>query len=141
MIRQSIRLERADWLVTAFYDVVSSDSDIILSEMESMGCADDILDRASGLLEKGHPDTGLTFSNQGQSVMVICRATSAQEFANTLRHECRHLENHIGRTLGYDPYGEDIGYLAGEIQRQLWPVVKTFLCDCDCCRNKRYRRF
>lgn len=71
--------------------------------------------------------------------MVIACTSSADEFANSLQHEQRHLERHIAESIGIDPYSEDASYLAGDISAAMFPCAKKLLCDG--CRQKMLKKF
>lgn len=81
-------------------------------------------------------NTGFTYSNPdvGRSVVVIGKSTSPAEFVNTFAHELRHLTDDIVGAYHMELYGEGVGYLQGEIDRELADVVGMFICPQ--CRRK-----
>ncbi len=130
MIRQYIRLERANgWKITCFYAVTHYEVEEIMRSLESAGAGEDSLQTAYENLSSGSKNTGLCYSGNGMSVLVISVASSASEFCNSLFHEVHHLSTHIAESLGYDLMGEDVCYLAGEIAEEMFPVAKEFLCE------------
>lgn len=93
------------------------------------------LARAYDNLSSGNPDTGLCFSGDGESVLVISVTSSAEEFADSLAHEQHHLASQIGSALGWNLLGEDVCYLAGEIGRKMSAIASRYLCEC--CRHSQ----
>lgn len=129
MIRQEIHLERAHgWKVTCYYAVTHYETDEIIQRMMEAGANADSLARAYDNLSSGNPDTGLCFSGDGESVLVISVTSSAEEFADSLAHEQHHLASQIGSALGWNLLGEDVCYLAGEIGRKMSAIASRYLC-------------
>lgn len=134
MIRQTIYLERAHgWKVTAFYAVTHYEVDEIMRTLAEAGADDKSLDRAYENLSSGDLNTGLCYSGNGESVLVISCASSPAQFLNSLVHELHHLASHIASALGYNQKGEDACYIAGEAAEKMYPVANRFLCEH--CRN------
>ena len=75
-------------------------------------------------------NTGINYSNPdvGRSVVVIGKSTSQAEFINTFAHELRHLTDDVARAIGMDLRGEGVGYMQGEIARDLADILGSFLC-------------
>lgn len=134
MIRQRIYLPTEQWHVTAYYAVTHYDVDEIIRTMQDAGARDADLGRTYDNLSSSNLNTGLCYSGNHQSVLVISVASSPKQFFNSLFHEIHHLASHIGDRIGYDLQGEEVCYLAGEIAERMYPVVKEYLCEC--CRNK-----
>ncbi len=138
MIRQRFTLPGyGDWLVWAYYSVGHYYTDEIMAHLVEAGCRGENLEDAYRNLSSGHLNTGLTYSNLDthETVMVIARTSSAEEFVNSLDHERKHLEAHIAQALGLNPYGEKICYLSGEIGQKTFRVTAPLMCDC--CRQKQ----
>ncbi len=130
MIRQYLQLDHASgWRVTCYYAVTHYEVDEIMQRLEEAGAKSDNLQRAYENLSSGNPNTGLCYSGDGESVLVISVASSARQFADSLCHEQHHLANQIGNALGWDLLGEDVCYLAGEIGRKMSEVATRFLCE------------
>lgn len=135
MIRQTIHLERANgWRVTCYYAVTHYEVDEIMRALENAGCSGRNLQTAYENLSSGSQNTGLCFSGNGQSVLVIGVASSGQQFANSAFHEVHHLASQIAKDLGWDLMGEEVCYLAGEIGQQMHPIIAHYLCE-DCRRH------
>ena len=137
MIHRRIYIKKYDWAVDIFYAVTCYWTDRIMECLESIGCPDDILRSSYHNLMSCKLDTGLTYSNYNrrETVMVIGKTSSPGEFLNSFDHERKHLEAHIARAYGIDPYGEEIAYLSGDVAQMLVKDVQLFICDCE-----RHRR-
>lgn len=135
MIRQQFQLDRADgWKITCYYAVTHYGVEEILQTMERAGADDNSLDRAYENLSSGSLNTGLCYSSDGESVLVISCATSPAQFLNSLVHELHHLASHIASALGYDQKGEEACYIAGETAERMYKVANKFLCE-HCCEH------
>lgn len=135
MIRQTIHLRDWEWTIYAYYSVGHYYTEEIMEKLVSLGCRGRKLQRAYTNLSSGNLDTGLTYSNmlRRETVMVVGDASSGEEMFNSLLHEMRHVEEHILRASGVEPYGEPVAYLTGELGRQMYLCVGRLLCDC--CRQ------
>ena len=131
MIVQIIYLKKYDWLIKAFYEATSDDSDLILEELDQIDCEPRIYYDAAEMLENNHLDTGFTYtaSDMHTTFIVMMKSSCADEFQNTLDHEKGHDTQHIGYELNLDYEGEEIQYLQGEIGREMFKVAKRFMCD------------
>ncbi len=129
MIKQRIYLDKERWEVTVYYAVTHYEVEEIMSELVRVGCTGKNLDLAYENISSGNPNTGLCFSGDCQSVLVISVASSASQFCNSMFHEVYHLSSHIAERLGYDLMGEEVCYLSGEIAEKMFPVAKNFLCE------------
>lgn len=139
MIVQDFYIERYDWHVRVFYAVTTYWVGPIIRELRRIGCAREKLEMAYRNLSSGNLNTGLTYSNfeRRETVMVIAKTSSPEQFQNSFDHEKGHLCRHISQTFGIDPYGEEEQYLQGYIGQKMFPVAKKFLCEC--CRGELYR--
>ena len=90
-------------------------------ETKRMGCPDDVLHRAASRIED-YENSGFTFTNQEEhkSIIVINRPDSAEEFIDTYNHEKNHVEMHICKEFGIDPYSEKAAYLSGQLAKKLF---------------------
>ena len=138
MIRQRFDIEEYGWKVEVYYAVDCYYTDEIMGRLYDIGCRGDVLETAYRNLSSGKPDTGLTYSNYGtrQTVMVIGITSSPAEFQNSYDHERKHLEAHMAKALGIDPWGEEICYLSGNIGQKMFDKARLLLCDCECCKKQ-----
>lgn len=92
-----------------------------VSRLENLGCPDDVLHRAASRIED-YENSGFTFTNQEEhkSIIVINRPDSAEEFIDTYNHEKNHVEMHICKEFGIDPYSEKAAYLSGQLAKKLF---------------------
>lgn len=139
MIRQRIMLPKIGWQINAFYAVTRLNVDEVMRSLEGAGCEGKNLRTAYANLTKGDLNTGLCFTGNGLSVLVVSLTSSGGELANSLVHELHHLATQIGRELGYDLMGEEICYLAGDIAKEMYNVVGEYLCE-GCRGYGKYRR-
>lgn len=130
-------MECEDWQIVLFYAVTHFEVGEIMQTLEDAGCRGENLESAYQNLSSGNLNTGLCFSGDGVSVLVISVTSSKPQFLNSLVHESHHLATQIGSALGYDLLGEDMCYLAGKIAEKMYPVVSRYLCEC--CNNKKSR--
>ena len=139
MIVQDIYLPEYDWHCKVFYSVTTYWVEDILHDLKQIGCPRNNYKKASRNLNAGELNTGLTYSNSqiGESVMVIAKTSSADEFANSYDHEKGHLAKHIALAYDIDPYGEEFQYMSGDIAKKMFPIAKKFMCEC--CRKKIYK--
>ena len=139
MIVQDIFLPDYDWHCRVFYSVTTYWVEDILHDLKQIGCSGNKYKRASDNLRSGRLNTGLTYSNakMGESVMVIAKTSSADEFAHSYDHEKGHLAKHIALAYDIDPYGEEFQYMSGDIAKKMFPIAKKFMCEC--CRKKIYK--
>ena len=106
-------------------------------ELYRVGASEDVMTKAYENMTSCSLDTGLCFSNPTvrESVLVIAKTSSAAEFFNSYEHEYQHLKGHIATALGFDPNGEEVAYMSGELAREVFPKIRHLLCDC--CRHKK----
>lgn len=130
MIRQTIYLERAgDWKVTCYYAVTHYEVDEIMRTLAEAGADEKSLERAYDNLSSGNLNTGLCYSGDGESVLVISVASCGEQFCNSVFHEVHHLATQIATTLGINLKGEEVCYLAGEIGQKMHPIIAHYLCE------------
>lgn len=138
MVKQEIYIEKYDWTIYAFYHSTHYDIDDIMECLWCVGCDSSTAKRAYKNLCEDSLDMGFCYSNykERKSVFVVGKTSSAAEFANSWHHELSHLQAHIAEAYNLDPLGEPIAYLTGDIAMEMFPKIKTFLCDS--CRRKIY---
>lgn len=129
MIKQTFHIDNEDWDVIAFYAVTHLDVEEIMHCLELAGCTGDNSDRAYKNLSKGANNTGLCYSGNHISVLVVSVTSSPQQFFNSLAHEIHHLSTHIADEVGYDYKSEEVCYLAGEIAENMFYIASKFLCE------------
>lgn len=130
MLKQTMYIPNYDWEVTVYYNNICIDC--IISSLRAIGCKGDKLYEIVDFLEQDKINTGCIYSNnrKHQSVIVIGRSSNLGEFINTIEHEKNHLEMHICKSLGIDPYSEDAAVLSGYIsQLFLDKALSTIITD------------
>lgn len=139
MIRQTIQIERLGWKIHIYYGVDKSFTEDIIDEMIALECNMRLLEKAWNNLSSGELNTGLTYTNvdQHSSLVVISQTTSPANFLNTLIHEVMHVVQHICGKIDIDIYSEEACYLGGDISQAMYEVASVFLCECECCENRK----
>ena len=117
-----------DWGVLLCYDYSAIDQDQIWAILKAFGLSDEKAEIALDTLS--YQNTGMTLTSfpDMMTVMFIGRATSDEEWFNTLIHELRHTVDHIDDFYQVSLDSEPSAYLQGEIGRQLFPIIIQKLC-------------
>lgn len=115
ILKQTINIHKYDWKVIVYYNTVCLDC--IYNSLEEIGCTK--IDEILNFIEKGELNTGCIYSNyrEHKSVIVIGKANSFSEYLNTVEHEKNHLEMHICKAYGIDPFSEEAANLAGYLSQ------------------------
>lgn len=131
MIRQDFYIEEYGWHARIYYAVTTYWTERIANDLWDIGCRGSSLAKAIRSLQAGNMNTGITYSNfqDGETVMVISRTSSPEEFLNSWEHEKKHLARHIEQAYGIDPFGEEAAYLEGTIAQRMFPVARKFICE------------
>ena len=132
MIKQKIHLDNYDWDITMYYAIHGYYIDEIIDSLVDIGIRGEKLDKARELLEEGKINTGLTYVKNGRAVCVIGKASSANQYADSIQHELMHLAKFIGTAERLDPYGEEVCYIGGEIATKAWVKTKLLTSECGC---------
>lgn len=131
MKRLTIRLRENEWTIRIYWHSERGDAEEIVGEMLRLGCPTEFAKDAWENIASGKLNQGVTFSHFGrrQSVMVVGRGESAREEFNSLLHEMRHVNAHIGEADGMAPYGEEVCYLQGKLAEGVWEIVKELVME------------
>lgn len=131
-------IKQHDWIVKAYIDTTSDDADLILDELMSIGADMDVMRMAYKNLRSGKMNTGLTYASpwNRETVIVVSRASSAEEYFNSIVHEIAHAGVYTCDALRIDQKSEQAAYFQGGLARDLFPCIKGFLCEC--CRSKSH---
>lgn len=132
MTRQKFHLHRYGWIVYVYYDTTQEDAGEIYETLELIGCDKFDLDEAWENISSSKMNSGLTYSNfsNRESVMVIAKTTSAEEFAKSYRHEIGHLATHITSAFKLNLKGEVVQYIGDAILGKTWNIAKKQICEC-----------
>lgn len=132
MIRQKFTISRYGWIVYAFYNVLPNDASEIYDTLLEIGCDKFDLDDAWENLTSKELNSGLTYSNflNRESVIVISRVTSAEQFVKSWRHEIGHLATHIASAYKFNLKKEEVQYIGDDIVGETWWVVRDMICEC-----------
>lgn len=132
MMRQVFELSMLPWRVTVFYASTSYKVDEITDALMQIGCTGEHIETAIDNILSGNADTGLTYSNYSmrESVVVISKASSQDEYMNSIVHELHHLATHIATAYGIPLDSEEVCYIAGETGQKMYPYAIRLLCNC-----------
>jgi len=131
MIIQEFTVDRYDWLVRVFYLIDTFPLGEIIESLQELGCDEgEAYDTAESLELEGY-NVGATYSNmyKRESLVIIGKADSAEEFYDTFDHEKGHLVMHICIADSIDPFSEKFQYLSGEIAGSMFSAAKELLCE------------
>lgn len=129
MIIHQFEIPKYKWTVYAYYGAVPAYKDIIITQLEDMGCKEKYIRESLKIIGKEIPNTGFTYSNyfKRESVVVVSNCSDSEQFMNTLVHEARHLQQHIQDTFNLSDYTEDVYYLIGYIVQIMYNKSKPLL--------------
>lgn len=139
MIYQNTHIKKYNWTIHVFFNTTEKDAEVIMECLYNLGCRGNILKRAKSNLSSGEKNTGLTFSKNKNSCIVLGKTTDKENFANTLVHEIFHCAVHIADEYNIDTRSEEIAYIAGRLGAVMLPHASKFLCEC--CQNKKYKNY
>ena len=131
MIHKEIYIPEAEWLVHMYFALDTFYIDDIMENLYHIGCDGERARRAYENMIADKKNTGFTYSNyrNRESVMVVSKTTSAGEFFNTTVHELTHLASHIANACQYEPTGETIAYIIGDLAKEIYPDISHLLCE------------
>lgn len=134
MLYQEFDIPKYKWKVYAFYDTTFEDCEDVMECLYFLGCNGDTAKKAFNNLSSGDMNTGLTFSKDRKTCIVLGRATDRANFAHTYQHEIFHIGQHIANEYGISCQGEALAYIIGDIAATMLPYASHFLCEH--CKNK-----
>lgn len=131
MVKQTIYLEKYDWIIDIYLNYDCQYVNEIIEQLESLGISERRLDIAFDDLSSCRPNIGITYSSYiyKKTIIIIGKTTSAKEFEKSLHHEIGHCQTHICQYYYIDPYGEEIHYIGQDIIDKIWDICKKYLCD------------
>lgn len=131
MIHKEIYIPEAEWLVHMYFALDTFYIDDIMENLYHIGCDSQRAKQAYENMMADKKNTGFTYSNyrNRESVMVVSKTTSASEMFNTTIHELVHLASHIAHACDYEPTGEAIAYIIGDLAKEIYPDISHLLCE------------
>ena len=124
-----------NWLVDVFIDDGKHfDIDEVLEVLYGMGASFEIMEKAEYMMQGFKPNEAFTFSVWRHTCIYIGWTTSGSEFLNSIKHEIRHLIDHIANAYGIKTNGEEVGYMSGDAAYQLAEDICRF--GCEHCRKE-----
>ena len=131
MIQFKVRFEKYNWDIDVFIVIKNVNPNIIQDALEHMNCPLHIMHKSFRLLTTGI-NSGFTYTNKNihKSLLVVNVSSSADEYINTFAHEKNHVEMHICKEYGIDPYSEEAAELSGELAQMLIiPMTSGLLAE------------
>lgn len=131
MIARKIHIPKADWTVQMYFALDTYYIEDIMQSLCDIGCDSERARQAYENMSADKKNTGFTYSNyrNRESVMVVSKTTSASEMFNTTIHELVHLASHIAHACDYEPTGEAIAYIIGDLAKEIYPDISHLLCE------------
>lgn len=131
MIVRKIHIPEADWNVCMYFALDTYYVEDIMQSLCDIGCDSQRAKQAYENMMADKKNTGFTYSNyrNRESAMVVSKTTSASEMFNTTIHELVHLASHIAHACDYEPTGETIAYIIGDLAKEIYPDISHLLCE------------
>lgn len=131
MIVRKIHIPEVDWNVCMYFALDTYYVEDIMQSLCDIGCDSQRAKQAYENMMADKKNTGFTYSNyrNRESVMVVSKTTSASEMFNTTIHELVHLASHIAHACDYEPTGETIAYIIGDLAKEIYPDISHLLCE------------
>lgn len=131
MIERCFYISQYDWNITIFYDVTCEDAEEILNILNFFEISESLKKEVGVILYRCLPNVGFTYTNLflHETIIVIGKASTFDEFLNTLTHENMHSVMHITEAYNISPYSEAPCYLLGDIIQHEANVIKNFICN------------
>lgn len=136
MFVQIIRIPKYKWKMKVYYAVTSYWTEEIMEDLEHVGISPEHKKQAYDNMMSDQLNNGITYSSpeHKRTIMVIAKASSAQEYFNSFMHEFKHFEEQIGEACKIDQKSEDAAYLRGDVSGKMFKAMAPLLCDC--CRRR-----
>ena len=126
---QEFTILKYKWEVCVYYYTDSYDVETIIEKMKELGARKVYLEDARENMEQDKLNTGICYSSPSkQSIIVIAKTSSPDEFMSSLAHEQKHLCSHIEQFYHIDSNSEEAAYLAGDVSKIMFPIAKKYMC-------------
>ena len=115
-----LKFPRNEWGVVVVFDFdVEEEYDVMFEQIKSFGMNQRDIEKALAILS--NYNTGMCVSNKTlkMSAIYISKATSPEQFWDTVAHELAHCVVAIIDSYDVPYYSEDAAYLSGFLMRQL----------------------
>ena len=126
---QEFTIPKYKWEVYVYYYTDSYDIETIIGKMKDLGARKVYLEDARENMEQDKLNTGICYSSPSkQTIIVIAKTSSPDEFMSSLAHEQKHLCSHIEQFYHIDSNSEEAAYLAGDVSKTMFPIAKKYMC-------------
>ena len=115
-----LKFPRNEWGVVVVFDFdVEEEYDVMFEQIKSFGMNQRDIEKALAILS--NYNTGMCVSNKTlkMSAIYISKATSPEQFWDSVAHELAHCVVAIIDSYDVPYYSEDAAYLSGFLMRQL----------------------
>lgn len=113
------------WAFVLAYDIGDEDLDEVGGWLEALGAGEREVHEAQLLLTRWNKGFTRSDTRLRMSVMCIGKATSDEQWWDTLIHEIDHLQGKILRYYDVSQDTEDAAYLQGYMMRKIIQVLKA----------------
>ena len=114
------------WGVIFIYDYDMLDMDEISAILDSFGLSERKIREAMPVLYGANGGITVSRSDITMSVVIVSKATSMEQFFDTVVHEIDHVQNAVDMFYGVKQGSEDSAWLQGYIMRG---ITKTLIKD------------
>lgn len=124
MLRQHIQIGNDDWDIYVYYCPEEPNFSELAEVLFNLGCPQiDIIESLDVVFNQYN--TGMTFTSTIEKTSVVCigKATSKEQFVNTVVHEAKHVQSHICSHYLVDEDEEQAAYLIGHLVQRMYRYV------------------
>lgn len=127
MFRQYINIGDNNWDVFVYYNVDDAGFDELVDMLLYFGCKETVAVKSLDVVTRQY-NTGLTFTNTDLRTSIVCisKASSAEQFINTVVHEAKHVQSHVCEYYNIEEDGEPAAYLIGYIVQHMYRGLKRY---------------
>lgn len=120
MTKQDLRLSGLNWRLVVYYNIGPEVPEEVLITLWENWCSNKDIKKV--ILTLQNKNSGFTYTNSRDhiSIMGIGKATSKEEFSNTVVHEIQHLQVDLCTYYGIPYVGEEPAIIAGEIAKAMY---------------------
>lgn len=128
MIHKPIQIN--DWHVDVFFCITRYEEGVLEGALRDADAPVGVIVRMRQIARDDEYNTGFTCAGgkRKRCVVVIGKASSAEQLLNTFCHEIYHLTSYIARAEGTNPFGEAAAYLDGDISARFADIIGGLIC-------------
>ena len=121
-----------NWKLTILYQCTCDDIDFIIEILKDIHCPKQYILQALDNLEECKLNSGLTYSNLTlkNSVIIINKTSSPEQFINTVSHEYYHFIQHFSTALHITDE-EELATLNGNLNMRSYKILEKLIQKVD----------